>query len=170
MKNGVKTCDQYGKSFLKIDELKDHMNTHHREKLYSCTECDKMFDNTISLENHNETDHKLNLFKCEECDAKFKNIYESGKHKRAHENNSFCHTFNNFPKCRHVSSCIFLHVKAPFCAYDGRCSRPSCQYRHRYGCLEKNRFMGNNFMKRTVSGSKETRKDDARVGEDTEYN
>ena len=41
-------------------------------------------------------------------------------------------------------------MKAPFCGFDGRCSRPSCQYRHRYGCLEKNRFGSKTFMKSRV--------------------
>ena len=118
---------------------------------------------------HNENDHKVNIFKCEDCNAIFKNDNNIRKHKRAHSSNSFCHTFNNFPKCQYGNSCLFLHIEAPYCAFDGRCSRPSCQYRHKYGCLEKNRFVGNNFMKKKLNDKNE-RKNDANFNKQKEKN
>ena len=142
------TCDQCEYKANNKDMLDRHVESVHERFLYECNQCDKKFNSTDNLKTHFEKYHKENIFKCEECDAKFKNSSDIRKHKQAHLSESFCHTFNNFPKCQYGSSCIFLHSKAPFCSYDGRCIRPSCQYRHRYGCLEKNKFCNSNFMNR----------------------
>ena len=100
------------------------------------------------------TVHQEN-FPCEQCPKLLKNENDLRKHVKAHKDNKFCHMFNNFSKCKFGTSCIFLHEKAKFCLYDGYCTRPSCQYQHKFGCLEKNKFSTNNFMKRKQDNTKD---------------
>ena len=169
LENFHKTCDKCEYESKGKDDLEKHVKTAHEVILYNCDQCDKTFSNTGDLEKHHKNDHKPKLFECDECDAKFKSRSDLSRHTRAHETNSFCHTFNNFPRCQYGKACFFLHIKAPFCNFDGRCSRPSCQYRHRFGCVEKNRFDSNNFMKRRMKDGKDKEKDDAKNGRNSEH-
>ena len=53
--------------------------------------------------------------------------------KTIHKNSNtkrFCHFFNN-STCSYNERCKFLHEKAPFCKYDGRCDREKCMFQHR---------------------------------------
>ena len=112
----------------------------------------------MNLQEHMRTHHEEYVYACELCPKKFRNQSDLSKHNEAHTNNKFCHMYNNFPKCKYGTRCIFLHEKAKFCLFDGYCTRPSCQYRHKFGCLEKNKFSQNNFMNRKKI-TKETKED-----------
>ena len=124
------------------------MGTDHEKIYYSCENCSKIFQRELEYKEHMKH-HKEELqFSCEQCPQKLKNKDGLKKHLMAHKDKNYCHMFNNFPRCKYGNVCLFLHEKAPVCSYDGYCTRPSCQYRHKYGCLETNRFSTNNFMKR----------------------
>ena len=119
--------------------------------MYKCDFCDYTNDNSDTLKAHIGLFHQ-EVFKCDKCPKVFKKPTDLRKHTQAHINESYCHTYNNFPRCKYGNSCIFLHTKAPFCKYDGFCYRSACQYQHKYGCVEVNRFKGNDFMKRRKIG------------------
>ena len=112
--------------------------------------CKKSFSAQSTFIEHISHHKENHPYKCEQCNSTFDKKIDFSKHIQAHTKKQYCHMFNNFAKCKYDKMCIFLHEKAKFCSYDGYCIRPSCQYQHKFGCLEKNKFSNNNFMKRKV--------------------
>ena len=48
----------------------------------------------------------------------------------SYTNTKYCHFWNNQGKCSY-NDCKFEHQDAPFCLFDGNCSRPKCMFRHK---------------------------------------
>ena len=133
------------------NRLIGHRKTHQSDNnLFQCYICQKLFSAQSGLVEHTSHHHEYHPYKCEQCSNTFDKKNDFSKHIEAHTERKYCHMFNNYQKCKYGKMCIFLHEKAKFCSFDGYCTRPSCQYRHKFGCLEKNRFSNNNFMKRKV--------------------
>ena len=61
------------------------------------------------------------------------------------QNIKYCHWFNN-GQChfeeRSGRKCIFEHIKAPKCNFDGQCNRKKCMFSHPYEKQNNNNFLG----------------------------
>ena len=118
-----------GEKLETVKDLQNHKkeNSLCKEK-FECGECGKHFFDESKLNEHVKT-HKT--YPCEECEIEFKYEVTLEKHiEAAHENNLYCHYYNNDKECPFDDQCIFLHDDSESCKYGKACERKMCMYKH----------------------------------------
>ncbi|KAI1297300.1 putative zinc finger protein [Halotydeus destructor] len=76
-------CTYIGKTYF---ELKSHMKSHKREKVYKCIQipCGKMFSDLETYLSHMHSHEKDMTYSCHQCTKSFKTLNELGVHQYSH--------------------------------------------------------------------------------------
>lgn len=77
------TCQECGKGFLRVQQLKDHMNIHKNIRPYVCLQCEKRFMSQYTLSRHMKCCGKDIVATCELCGKKFKGQQNLTEHTAA---------------------------------------------------------------------------------------
>lgn len=77
-------CEECGKSFLKIYQLRDHLISHGNIRSHICKICHKTFKQMSSWKNHQAVHKKIKDIKCTECTFATNTIYNLRVHERTH--------------------------------------------------------------------------------------
>jgi len=81
------TCEICDKVFITENRLAQHKQKHDitTETIYSCQECGKTFSKMSNLKTHIRSSHEGVTFDCDKCDKKFKHKHTLVQHLRKHE-------------------------------------------------------------------------------------
>ena len=76
-------CPYSGKTYF---ELKSHMKSHKREKVYKCIQssCGKMFSNLDPFLEHIQSHENEMTYRCHQCSKSFPTLNELGNHQYSH--------------------------------------------------------------------------------------
>lgn len=76
-------CSYSGKTYF---ELKSHMKSHKREKVYKCIQssCGRMFSNLDPFLEHIQSHENEMTYRCHQCSKSFPSLYELGTHQYTH--------------------------------------------------------------------------------------
>lgn len=76
-------CPYNGKTYF---ELKSHMKSHKREKVYKCIQssCGVMFSDLEPFLEHIQTHETEMTYRCHQCNKTFSSLYELGVHQYSH--------------------------------------------------------------------------------------
>lgn len=76
-------CAYNGKTYF---ELKSHMKTHKREKVYKCIQvsCGQMFSDLEPFLEHIQTHESEMTYRCHQCNKTFNSLYDLGLHQFSH--------------------------------------------------------------------------------------
>lgn len=76
-------CSYCGKTYF---ELKSHMKSHKREKVYKCIQstCGRMFSNLDPFLEHIQSHENEMTYQCHQCSKSFPSLYELGTHQYTH--------------------------------------------------------------------------------------
>ena len=85
-------CEDCGKHFANVGNLKRHQLTHKDEKPHKCVECKKGFRSKDNLEAHSETHVNTKEYKCEHCGKEFKSKPGFKDHQRIHSGEGSFHS------------------------------------------------------------------------------
>ena len=122
-------CKKCGEKLETVKDLQNHKKENSLcKETFECDDCGKHFYDESKLNEHVKT-HKT--YSCDECDLEFKYEGILVKHmEAAHENNLYCHYYNNDKECPFDDQCIFLHDDSENCKYGKACERNLCMYKH----------------------------------------
>ena len=75
-------CNECGKGFGVIQNLKNHLNTVHNDKNnFKCALCGAKFKTNDKIKRHVQLHSQVNLFKCSVCDQEFKTAVLARTHR-----------------------------------------------------------------------------------------
>ena len=76
-------CPYNGKTYF---ELKSHMKSHKREKVYKCiqTSCGVMFSDLEPFLEHIQSHETEMTYRCHQCNKTFSSLYDLGVHQYSH--------------------------------------------------------------------------------------
>ena len=142
------SCDQCGKIYANLNQLKMHMKNLHSESKFSCDECDYSSNFKRSLVNHVRVKHEGNLFTCSECSYQAACILTVNEHKNHVHLKSVLHckvegcnfqSFRSKALRRHNSS---VHEEVTYncekCDYKAKRKDHFRQHKNSKACKNKN--------------------------------
>lgn len=95
-----------------LSNLRKHMKTHSKEKLYECFECHDRFKRLDSLKEHLRTHSGERPFSCPQCPLTFAGYALFYKHRKTHgpppEKKHKCPTCN---KCFRINAQLKIHMR-----------------------------------------------------------
>ncbi|RUS73058.1 hypothetical protein EGW08_019173 [Elysia chlorotica] len=118
-------CSHCGKTFKNPSLLKQHIQRHRKEAIYTCEVCNKSFLTLLKLNKHCKVHHAKGNFVCELCGASFALNEYLQKHRKCHtdirpHSCSVCaKTFRTKPELR-VHFLIHTRETPYTCQYCGR--------------------------------------------------
>ena len=118
-------CSHCGKTFKNPSLLKQHIQRHRKQAIYTCEVCNKSFLTLLKLNKHCKVHHAKGNFVCELCGASFALNEYLQKHKKCHNDIrphscSVCaKTFRTKPELR-VHFLIHTRETPYICQYCGR--------------------------------------------------
>lgn len=76
-------CSYTGKTYF---ELKSHMKSHKREKVFKCiqTSCGEMFNDLKPFLEHIQKHETEMTYRCHQCNKTFNSLYDLGLHQYSH--------------------------------------------------------------------------------------
>ncbi|XP_072319957.1 uncharacterized protein [Eucyclogobius newberryi] len=77
-------CPQCQRSFPGLNKLLRHMQTHSKDKPFSCTLCSLAFSQGYHMTRHMKVQHGASMFVCPKCGEDHANATELQRHKRMH--------------------------------------------------------------------------------------
>ncbi|GFR89334.1 zinc finger protein 26 [Elysia marginata] len=118
-------CSHCGKTFKNPSLLKQHIQRHRKDAIYTCEVCDKSFPTLLKLNKHCKVHHAKGNYVCELCGASFALNEYLQKHRKCHNDIrphscSVCaKTFRTKPELR-VHFRIHTRETPHICQYCGR--------------------------------------------------
>lgn len=124
---GEFACEECGKVFHRLRNLRFHRRVHEKGNEFMCSICSKLLKTKVSFERHLKTHQKREAYKCNQCDFESTVNIAIHKHRQIHSTNS--HLCDICGLAYKDKSTLTKHKKVHDLSRPFACTHPGCSWR-----------------------------------------